>query len=61
MFAAAMASETSQLRAVAGAIRVLAGVRALVAKDWLSFARAYNGPGQISWYAGRLAEAYARG
>lgn len=29
-------------------------------RDWRGFARRYNGPGQIDFYAGRMAQAYKR-
>jgi N-acetylmuramidase len=35
--------------------------QALIDKDWLEFARRYNGVGQIDAYAGRIAEAYLNG
>lgn len=31
---------------------------ALRAHDWITFARRYNGPGQVEYYAQRIAEAY---
>ena len=60
-FAQAQDGEPAQLRALAGVLRLVGAVRALAARDWRSVARAYNGPGQVEWYVGRLAEAYARG
>ncbi|WP_342078016.1 N-acetylmuramidase domain-containing protein [Yoonia sp. SS1-5] len=52
---------------VAGQIAVmLAFVRksgimpALENRDWRAFARRYNGPGQVKFYAGRMASAYKR-
>ena len=35
-------------------------VRLLVAKNWIAFARQYNGPGQVEHYAAALASAYKR-
>lgn len=35
-------------------------VDALRRQDWEAFAGRYNGPGQVSVYAGRMADAYAR-
>jgi hypothetical protein len=32
----------------------------LARHDWRGFARLYNGPGQVDFYAGRMAEAYKR-
>ena len=29
-------------------------------RDWSGFARRYNGPGQVDFYAGRMAQAYKR-
>lgn len=34
--------------------------RALEERDWRGFARGYNGPGQVDFYAGRMAEAHRR-
>ena len=35
-----------------------AALVALAAHDWAGFARAYNGPGQVDYYAGKLAAAF---
>ena len=36
-------------------------VTALIAKDWATFARLYNGPANVAVYAARLASAYGAG
>jgi N-acetylmuramidase len=61
-FADGQASEAEQLRAMALFLDKVANVvEAVRNKDWTAFARVYNGPGQVEWYAQRLAEAYAKG
>lgn len=58
---AAQATEEGQLltmaRFIAGDAAMLAALRG---RDWRAFARAYNGPGNVSDYAPRLAAAYSR-
>jgi hypothetical protein len=62
LFVAAMkAGEEGQLEAFAGFIADNAGMhQALVAKDWQTFARFYNGPGAVAAYSAKIAAAYAR-
>lgn len=61
LFAFAMADEGAQLRAVVGVVRAMGLEGPLRSRAWAVVARTYNGPGQVDWYAARLAEAYARG
>lgn len=57
----AFRSEPEQHRALALFIRADPRLHAaLQALDWRTFARAYNGPGQVDIYAGRLQAAYHR-
>lgn len=51
-------SERNHLIAFARFCRETGAARHLVNQDWRSFARVYNGPGQVEAYADRLAEAY---
>ena len=60
MVVAAMDSESGQLSAMLQFIRHAGLSAALKRHDWTTFARGYNGPGQVDLYAGRLAAAYAR-
>lgn len=60
-FEAAQATSPGQIDTMArfiAADRLM--VRALRGHDWSRFAALYNGPGQVDWFAGRLAAAYAR-
>lgn len=52
--------EDGQIRAFVKFIKGMGLDRALRAKDWRTFARTYNGSGQVDHYAGALAAAYAR-
>ena len=60
-FEAAQATEAGQIDTMA---RFIAAdpmmAQALRAHDWHRFAALYNGGGQVDWYAGKLAAAYAR-
>lgn len=56
--AAMVASERNHLAAFAKFCQAGAAAEALQTKDWVTFARVYNGPGQVDLYAGRLADAY---
>lgn len=61
MWEQAKESETHQLRHMAGFIRSARLVPALQAKDWVAFARGYNGPGFAqNKYDEKLAQAYGR-
>jgi hypothetical protein len=60
-FVTAMQTDAGQLRAMVAFIKDVASVDgALRSKDWRTFARHYNGSGQVDWYANRLAAAYER-
>jgi hypothetical protein len=62
MFAAAQSQEPAQLACVAAYLRHVSGLLpALARRDWRAVAAAYNGSGQVDWYAAELAEAYGRG
>lgn len=52
--------QQGQIRAFVNFIKGMGLDQALRAKDWRSFARRYNGSGQVDHYAGALADAYAR-
>lgn len=55
-----MRTESGQLLVFAIFIKTNPGMRkALQVKDWQTFARLYNGPGQVDEYARRMAAAYA--
>jgi len=54
------AAEAAHLRAFLGYCRKCGLVGALRNRDWASFARGYNGSGQVDHYAAVLAAAYAR-
>lgn len=56
----AIASIEGQLDLMARFITKRGLVDELKARDWRGFARLYNGPGQVDYYAGRMAKAYAR-
>lgn len=58
--AAMMQSEAEHLRAFIGYCRANDLARFLVAHDWRSFTRGYNGPGNVDDYAQKLAIAYRR-
>jgi hypothetical protein len=51
--------EAEHLGAICRWMRQNGLARRLAAKDWLGFARGYNGPGQAATYAARLERAYA--
>lgn len=57
-FAAAMAEEPAQLKAVARVLKILGVDLALRIRSWSVVAAKYNGPGQVEWYADRLVQAY---
>lgn len=60
-FEAAQATEAGQVDTMARFIAADAlMVGALRTRNWLRFAALYNGSGQVDWYAGKLAAAYAR-
>jgi lysozyme family protein len=52
--------ESAHLDAFLGYCRKAGLVTALRTRDWATFARGYNGPGQVDHYAEALAAAYAR-
>lgn len=56
----AMESIDGQLDLMARFIKKRGLVDELKARDWRGFARLYNGSGQVDYYAGRMAKAYAR-
>lgn len=58
-FVRAQYDEAAQLRTMVLYIEQHGLKDELARKDWLGFARVYNGRNQAAWYAGRLAEAYA--
>jgi N-acetylmuramidase-like protein len=53
-------SEAHQLDAFVCFLQNTGADADLQAKDWMRFARSYNGPGQVWQYAQRLSQAYAR-
>lgn len=60
-FVRAMASgEGTQLLAMLAFIKSKNLIPVLLRKDWATFARIYNGDGQVPLYSRRLAEAYAK-
>lgn len=60
-FVAAMCeSEGEHLDAFISYCRSRDLLRHLAAHDWRSFAKIYNGPGQVDYYAQKIAEAYRR-
>jgi hypothetical protein len=58
MFEAAKESEAAQLAQMLGFIKENRLDDDIRAKRWETFARAYNGPGQVVMYGGKLAAAY---
>lgn len=61
----ALARETQsgirgQIAVMLGFIRKAGLWDELERRDWSGFARRYNGPGQVDFYAGRMAQAYKR-
>jgi hypothetical protein len=58
MFEAAKESEAAQLAQMLGFIRENHLDDDIRAKRWTTFARGYNGSGQVVMYAERLAAAY---
>lgn len=58
MVSAMAATEAAQLNAFVLLIRSWGLDGALRAQDWRTFARHYNGPGQVTVYAGRMEAAY---
>lgn len=56
--ASAQSAEETQLHDLVVYLVATGAVAHLRAHDWRAFARAYNGSGQVDWYAGRLAAAY---
>lgn len=60
MFQEACESEAAQLAHMVSFIKSRGLQRALKAKDWKAFARAYNGPGQVPKYSAWLAREYAK-
>lgn len=57
-FAGAQYSEEAQLQTFVRYLEGHALVDELRRRDWRAFARAYNGAGQVEWYAERIAAAY---
>jgi hypothetical protein len=57
---AMMADEANHLSAFGNFCNVSGITRFLIAHDWAHFALRYNGPGNVSNYAGKLASAYQR-
>ena len=53
-------TEFAQINAFALLVRSWGLDKALRAQDWRTFARHYNGPGQVTTYAGRMEAAYRR-
>jgi hypothetical protein len=53
-------TEAAQINAFALLVRSWGLDKALRAQDWRTFARHYNGPGQVTTYAGRMEAAYRR-
>jgi len=60
MVDAMCAREAAHLDAFRAFCRQAGLISALKDRDWASFARGYNGPGQVEHYAAALAAAYAR-
>jgi hypothetical protein len=60
MFEAALESERVHLEQMAAFIRSKRIDDDLRNRTWATFARVYNGPGQVDFYAGELAKAYAK-
>lgn len=58
MVEAMAASEKAQLAAFIGFIRSKGLIPALQRRDWLTFAKGYNGSGQAPEYARKMAQAY---
>lgn len=60
-FVAAMCeSENEHLKAFINFCSARDIIRYLAVHDWRSFTRVYNGPGQVDYYAQKLAEAYRK-
>jgi len=53
-------SEAYQLDAFVCFLQNTGADKFLIAHDWSSFARSYNGPGQVEFYAGQIAAAYGK-
>ena len=56
----AMSSVSGQVRVMLRFIRRAGLMDELARRDWRGFARRYNGPGQVSRYAGLMERAYAQ-
>lgn len=57
-FVDSMHKEAEQIRAVVKFLKVNGILSDLAERDWPAVARAYNGPGQVEWYAGKLKQFY---